>query len=92
MSRKDEIIELAKKRGFELWATLGGVKLQFMDDRGINLFVNINSSDFELKYSVPDTIFQLICPPCSPFDHEAHFNSIYRKFKRECSECWEHLR
>lgn len=87
-TEKDRLIDIANQRGFTLWATLNGKKLQFMDERGINLFVEIESKSFSLRYLVPRSIFTLNCPECSPFDNDEHFNKIYRKFKHEVVECW----
>ena len=88
---KDEIISLARERGFDLYATLGGTRLQFMDELGVNLLVTIENLEFELLYLVPTSIFRFVTPTCSPFDNEEHFNKMYRKFKREVIECWGHL-
>lgn len=79
---KEETRELAEKRGFSLWATLGGRKLQMMDHYGINLIVDPETQEFELVWGVPKSIFQINCPKCSPFSNEEHFNNMYRKFKQ----------
>ena len=79
---KEEIRELAEKRGFSLWATLGGRKLQMMDSYGINLIVDPETQEFELAWVIPKSIFQINCPKCSPFSNEEHFNNMYRKFKQ----------
>lgn len=79
---KEEIRELAEKRGFSLWATLGGKKLQMMDRDGINLIVDPETQEFELAWVIPKSIFQISCPKCSPFTNEEHFDKMYRKFKQ----------
>lgn len=79
---KEETRELAEKRGFSLWATLGGKKLQMMDRDGINLIVDPETQEFELAWVIPKSIFQIGCPKCSPFTNEEHFNKMYRKFKQ----------
>lgn len=79
---KEETRELAEKRGFSLWATLGGKKLQMMDRDGINLIVDPETQEFELAWVIPKSIFQISCPKCSPFTNEEHFNKMYRKFKQ----------
>lgn len=79
---KEETRELAEKRGFSLWATLGGKKLQMMDRDGINLIVDPETQEFELAWVIPKSIFQISCPKCSPFINEEHFNNMYRKFKQ----------
>ena len=79
---KEEIRELAEKRGFSLWATLGGKKLQMMDRDGVNLIVDPETQEFELAWMIPKSIFQISCPKCSPFTNEEHFNKMYRKFKQ----------
>ena len=79
---KEETRELAEKRGFSLWATLGGRKLQMMDHYGINLIVDPETQEFELAWGIPRSIFQINCPKCSPFSNEEHFNNMYRKFKQ----------
>ena len=79
---KEETRELAEKRGFSLWATLGGKKLQMMDRDGINLIVDPETQEFELAWIIPKSIFQISCPKCSPFTNEEHFNKMYRKFKQ----------
>ena len=79
---KEETRELAEKRGFNLWATLGGKKLQMMDRDGINLIVDPETQEFELAWVIPKSIFQICCPKCSPFTNEEHFNKMYRKFKQ----------
>ena len=88
---KDQIIELAEKRGFRLWATLNGTQLQFLDEYGINLFVTIDNLNFELKYLIPNSAFRFILPECSPFDNDEHFKKMYKKFRREVIDCWGHL-
>lgn len=79
---KEETRELAEKRGFSLWATLGGKKLQMMYRDGINLIVDPETQEFELAWMIPKSIFQISCPKCSPFTNEEHFNKTYRKFKQ----------
>ena len=79
---KEETRELAEKRGFSLWATLGGRKLQMMDCYGINLIVDPETQEFELAWVIPKSIFQISCSKCSPFTNEEHFNKMYRKFKQ----------
>ena len=88
---KDEIISLAEGKGFQMYATLGGTRLQFIDEFGINLIVDIDNLEFELLYLVPKSIFRFITPKCSPFNNEEHFKSMYRKFRKEVRECWGHL-
>ena len=85
---KDLAVEFARSKGFDHWATLGGKELQFMDECGINLFIDPEKKTFRFAYLIPNSIFQLICPDCSPFYNEEHFNKIYRKFKKEVVECW----
>ena len=78
---KDEVIKFAQSRGFMFWATVsGGKKLQFMDNRGINLWVNLADNSFEMGFKVPYSIFNLSCPNCSPFGGE-HFDQMYEKFR-----------
>lgn len=79
---KEETRELAEKRGFSLWATLGGRKLQMMDRYGINLIVDPETQEFELAWAIPKSIFQISCPKCSPFTNEEHFDRMYRKFRQ----------
>lgn len=89
MTKNQEIaVDFAKSKGFTHWATLNGIKLQFMDVRGINLFIDPEEKTFRFEYLVPKSIFRFICPECSPFDNEKHFDNIYRKFKREVVDCW----
>lgn len=82
MLSKEEIKNLAEERGFTHWATLGGSRLQFMDRWGINLFVNIEKEEFEFAWMIPKSIFQIICPSCSPFSNNEHFSKMYRNFKK----------
>lgn len=79
---KEETRGLAEKRGFSLWATLGGKKLQMMDRDGINLIVDPETQEFELAWAIPKSIFQISCPKCSPFTNEEHFDRMYRKFRQ----------
>lgn len=79
---KEETRKLAEKRGFSLWATLGGKKLQMMDRDGINLIVDPETQEFELAWAIPKSIFQISCPKCSPFTNEEHFSKMYYKFKQ----------
>lgn len=88
---KEEIRKLAHDRGFTLWAIIGGITYQFMDDIGINLFVNTTDENFKMMYLVPHSIFRLECPDCSPFGSNTHFEKLYRKFRKEVVECWGHL-
>lgn len=80
MVNKEKIKELAQLRGFTLWARIGQNRLQFMDCHGINLFVDVDTKNFELQWLVPRSIFAIQCPSCSPFDNEEHFQKIYKKF------------
>ena len=78
---KNEIIAYAELKGFTLWATVEqGNRLQFMDDYGINLWVNLNDCSFEMGYIVPKSIFELRCPKCSPFGGD-HFDNMYQNFE-----------
>lgn len=88
---KNQAIELANKKGFQLWATFGNSELQFLDKLGINLYVNPEKNTFRLAYLIPKSIFQFNCPECSPFTNEEHFDKMYRKFKKEVVECWSYL-
>jgi hypothetical protein len=79
---KNEVIACAESEGFWLWATVEhGNKLQFMDDHGINLWVNLNDCSFEMGYIVPKSVFELRCPNCSPFGGD-HFKNMYQKFEQ----------
>ena len=78
---KNEIIAYAELKGFRLWATVNqGKRLQFMDEHGINLWVNLYDNSFELGYIVPNSIFELHCPNCSPFG-STHFENMYERFR-----------
>ena len=87
---KEEVKILAKERGLELWATYGD-KLQFMDRYGINITVMPETASFEMGWMVPNSIFIISCPSCSPFDNDEHFKGMYRKFKRTIWTCRDAL-
>lgn len=89
--KEKEIKILAEKRRFTLWATISGRYLQFMDRFGINLIVEIETGEFELKWSIPKSIFTVECPSCSPFSNDEHFYKIYRKFKHTILKIKEDL-
>ena len=82
---------LAKKRGLDLWATFGDGRLQFMDNYGINFIINPQNDSFELSWMIPNTIFTINCPSCSPFSDDNHFHKFYRKFKRVVWTCKDAL-
>lgn len=85
---KNEVIAFAEQNGFSLWATIEqGKKLQFMDQCGINLWVNLTDNSFELAFIVPKSIFELHCPKCSPFGGD-HFDNMYQKFKTTVLTNW----
>lgn len=81
-SKIKAVKEIAEKRGFTLWATINGKTLQFMDRFGVNIIVNADTGEFELKRLIPKSIFTMECPSCSPFDNDEHFSKIYRAFRR----------
>lgn len=85
---KDEIIQIAEQKGFSLWATTEqGKKLQFMDYRGINLWVNLIDNSFEMAFIVPKSIFEVRCPNCSPFGGD-HFDNMYHRFRTMVLSKW----
>ena len=85
---KDEVISYAKLKGFTLWATVHkGERLQFMDERGINLWVNLSDNSFEMAFIVPYSVFELRCPKCSPFGGN-HFDNMYQKFRTTVLSKW----
>lgn len=86
---KEETRKLAEERGFSLWATLGGRRLQLMDRYGINLIVDPETQEFEMAWVIPKSIFQISCPKCSPFTNEEHFNKMYHKFRQTVIACKE---
>lgn len=61
---------------------------QFMDKQGINLFVNFDTGEFYMKWLIPNTIFKIECPKCSPISNVEHFEKMYKKFKL-CVNIWE---
>lgn len=78
---RETIESIAEKYGFTLWSINNASTLQFMDSRGINLLVHENG-DYELKWLIPNTIFTIECPKCSPFGSE-HFEKMLAKFRIE---------
>lgn len=87
---KHEIVSMAELRGFTLWSTEQnnrGSVYHFMDQCGINLWVD-HEAHFRMEYLIPNSIFILSCPECSPFHNDNHFEKMYRKFKQEVLECW----
>lgn len=78
---RETIESIAEKYGFTLWSINSASTLQFMDSRGINLLVYENG-DYELKWMIPNTIFTIECPRCSPFGSE-HFEKMLTKFRIE---------
>ena len=75
--------EIVSTYGFTLWSsanTAQGKSYQYLDWTGINLIINEWDKSFQLKWSIPQSIFTLECPTCSPYDHPGHFARIYRRF------------
>ena len=76
----DEIVETY---GLTLWSTYNtskGKSYQYMDYNGINVIINEWDKSFELKWNIPQSIFTIECPTCSPYDHPNHFNKMYMNF------------
>lgn len=79
---KEEIERIAENYGFTLWAIINnGKTFQFLNDAGINLIVYDNA-DYELKWIIPHTLFEIICPKCGSFGSK-HFEKMLTKFKIE---------
>lgn len=75
---------LYEKYGFVQWAIMnrGDSRVyQFMDEQGINLFVDFNTGEFYMKWNIPKTLFTIECPKCSPISNVEHFEKMYNKFK-----------
>lgn len=91
MTKKKEIEKLANDRGFTKWAIINNTIYQFMDNTGINLWVDTTNNHFKMAYLIPKSNFKLVCPDCSPFTNDEYFKKLYRKFRKEVVECWGHL-
>lgn len=79
------IKELAKEFELTLWSTANttqGKSYQYMDSQGINVIFNEWDQSFELKWMIPQSIFTINCPNCSPYTNKEHFTKIYTKFWR----------
>lgn len=75
--------DIISKYGLTLWATANtaqGKSYQYMDFNGINVIINEWDKSFELKWIIPQSIFTIECPSCSPYDHPNHFDRTYRRF------------
>lgn len=80
---KAQAEDMIKKRGFQVWAVLNTKMFQAIDRWGINLYVDWEEDIFSLGWNIPETIFNLSCPACSPFSSQAQFEKIYFRFKRQ---------
>ena len=79
------IKELAKEFELTLWSTANtpqGKSYQYMDSQGINVIFNEWDQSFELKWMIPQSIFTINCPNCSPYTNKEHFTKVYTKFWR----------
>lgn len=65
---------------FATSTTPKGKQFIYIDQFGINVVFNEWDKSFELTWIVPNTIFQLTCPNCSPYDYPGHFDRMYKKF------------
>lgn len=76
--------KLYSKYRLTQWATFrqgDEVLNQFIDDIGINVFINFDTQEFWMEYMIPRSIFSVKCPKCSPISNEEHFDKMYSKFK-----------
>ena len=81
--KRPTLEELVVKYGLTLWSTANtakGKSYQYMDYNGINVIINEWDKSFQFKWLVPQSIFTIECPLCSPYDHPGHFARIYEKF------------
>ena len=75
---------LYDKYGFTQWATImsgGKTYIQYIDNSGINLLVNWDTGEFTMKWNIPQSIFTIECPECSPIINEEHFKKMYLRFR-----------
>lgn len=81
-----EIIEkLATKFNLTQWSVCSnssGKYYVYMDPIGINVVFNEADNSFEFKWMIPQSIFVIECPSCSPYTNEEHFSRLYLKFWR----------
>lgn len=90
---RGEIINIADSFGFRLCSTVtgqDGTVYNFVDNYGIHLKVD-SKNHFSLYYFVPKTVFEFVCPDCSPFSDKNHFSKFYSRFKDEVIGCWKPL-
>lgn len=76
--------EIIEKYGLTLWCTANtanGKSYQYMDLDGINIIINEWDKSFQFKWLVPNSIFTIECPVCSPYDYLNHFSQTYNRFK-----------
>ena len=79
----DTIKELAEAYDLTLWSTIRtdkGNSYQYMDKLGINVMLNSWDNSFEFKWIIPNSIFNISCPTCSPYTNREHFDRMYQKF------------
>lgn len=88
---KDELIELAEKRGFTLFMTHTGggdnTRWLFIDTKS---YVSLRLDEtgwFELYHTIPTTIISLNTEGRRNFDKEEYFNEIYQQFKQLVITC-----
>lgn len=75
--------DIINKYGLTLWSTATtaqGKSYQYMDYAGINVIINEWDKSFQLKWMIPESIFTIECPVCSPYDYPNHFDRTYKKF------------
>jgi hypothetical protein len=80
----DIIIELVGVYDLTQWSTIRndrGNSYQYMDKLGINIIFNDWDNSFEFKWIIPNSIFNISCPNCSPYTNREHFDRMYQKFR-----------
>ena len=75
--------DIINKYGLTLWSTTNtaqGKSYQYMDYAGINVIINEWDKSFQFKWGIPNSLFTIECPICSPYDYPNHFDRTYKQF------------
>lgn len=83
---RDQIMAIAERHGFTLWATERGgskVEFHFMDkEYGVNLWVNEATLSYRFEWMIPHSGNSIKSPVYALLSKEEHFKKMLEKFKK----------
>ena len=56
---------------------------QYIDEDGINIWINWESGNFRFAWVIPHTVFKIVSGDMSPVWRLDHLEKMYNKFLRE---------